>query len=76
MKGLVLYHRFPNNLKGRIDVLTELAGEKFLFKMMKCSPMLTDLKLVEKGSGDFRKNITKHIWNGENIKKSTSAPLR
>ncbi len=76
LKGLVLAHKFPNSLKGRIDVLTELAGDKIVFKMMKYSPFLTSLNLFEKGSGNFRKNITNHVLNSNRVNQSVSAPLR
>lgn len=60
-------HKFPNSLKGRIDVLTELAGEKFVFRLMKYSPFVTNMSLIEKGDGNFRRNVTNHIINSPRI---------
>ncbi len=75
-KGLVLCHKYKNSLKGRIDVLTELAGEKFLFKIKKFSPFITQLSLHEKGSGNFRHNITNHVINSARFNQSVSVPLK
>ena len=73
-KGLVLKHKAPNCLNGRIDVLTELAGEKFLFKIMKFSPFVTQLSIHERGSGNFRRNITNHVVNSQRLNQSVSVP--
>lgn len=75
-KGLVLCHKSQNSLKGRIDVLTELAGEKFLFKIMKFSPFVTSLSVFEKGSGDLRRNITNHVLKSQRINGSVSTPIK
>lgn len=71
-----MYHKFPNSLKGRIDILTELAGDKFVFKVMKWSPFVVDFKVAEKGSGNFRSNITGHVLKGPRFNQAVTVPLK